>query len=335
MGVGAGVGRLTPALRQIAAYLLRGATLLFAASVACFALVSLSPIDPIQAYVQANPGVSQQSIARMEEFWGIGDPPAVRFFNWGRALLGGDFGISKIYRRPVLEVIGTRFRATLALMLAAWALSGALGFSAGCLMGMLNGRPADRIAKRACLFMCSVPTFWVGLVLLTVFSARLGWFPFGLSVPIGVAPQDVTILQRLRHLALPALTLSFLSFANIALHTREKLVDVLRSDYVLFARARGEGGWGILRRHGLRNIMIPAVTMQFSSFAELFGGSVLAENVFSYPGLGAAASAAGLQGDIPLLLGITLFSTLFVFVGNAIANAICALADPRTRGGAA
>jgi peptide/nickel transport system permease protein len=153
-------------------------------------------------------------------------------------------------------------------------------------------------------------------------------------VPIGVAAEDVTIWQRLHHLILPALTLSFLSFANIALHTREKLVDVLNSEYVLFAKARGESNLSILRRHGIRNILMPSVTMQFASFAELFGGSIFAENVFSYPGLGSAASAAGLQGDIPLLLGITLFSVLFVFAGNAIANALYTLIDPRTRAGA-
>jgi peptide/nickel transport system permease protein len=201
-------------------------------------------------------------------------------------------------------------------------------------MGVFNGRLVDRFLKRICLVMCSIPSFWIGLVFMVVFSVWLRWFPLGLSVPVGVAPEDVTIWQRLHHLVLPAMTLVFLSFANIALHTREKLIGVLRSDYVLFARARGERKWSILFRHGLRNVLIPAVTMQFSSFAELFGGSIIAENIFSYPGLGAAASAAGLQGDIPLLLGITLFSTLFVFVGNVIANVLCALIDPRIQKGA-
>ena len=122
-----------------------------------------------------------------------------------------------------------------------------------------------------------------------------------------------------------------MSFSNIALHTRQKLIDVLNSEYVLFARARGEGKWTILRRHGLRNILLPALTPQFASFAELFGGSVLAENVFSYPGLGSAVSAAGLQGDVPLLLGITLFSALFVCVGNMIADVLYCVIDPRIR----
>ena len=120
-----------------------------------------------------------------------------------------------------------------------------------------------------------------------------------------------------------------MSFANIAMHTREKLIDVMNSEYVLFAKARGEGLWKILTRHGIRNILLPALTLQFASFAELFGGSVLAENVFSYPGLGSAVSAAGLQSDVPLLLGITLFSTLFVCVGNMIANLLYGIVDPQ------
>jgi peptide/nickel transport system permease protein len=106
---------------------------------------------------------------------------------------------------------------------------------------------------------------------------------------------------------------------------------VLNSEYVLFARARGEGKWTILRRHGLRNILLPALTLQFASFAELFGGSVMAENVFSYPGLGSAVSAAGLNSDVPLLLGVTLFSALFVCVGNMIANLLYGIVDPQIR----
>ena len=110
-------------------------------------------------------------------------------------------------------------------------------------------------------------------------------------------------------------------------------MDVLESDYVLFAKARGESQWGIMKRHGVRNILLPAITLQFASFAELFGGSVLAENIFSYPGLGSAVSEAGLKGDVPLLLGITLFSALFVFTGNFIADMIYRVVDPRIREG--
>ena len=314
-------------------YLVRVVTLLIAVSIVSFILVSLSPVDPVQQYVGAVPNVSVEQREKIAEYWGLNDPPAERFMNWGKALLHGDFGTSLIYRRPVADIIKEKFSASLALMITAWIFSGLTGFAIGCLMGIFHGKWQDKILKKLCLTMCSIPTFWIGIVFLMLFSVKLGWFPMGMSVPQGVAAEVVTFLQRIHHLILPALTLSFLSFANVALHTREKLVDVLESDYVLFAKARGESRWSILKNHGFRNIMLPAVTMQFGSFSELFGGSVLAENVFSYPGLGAAASAAGMGSDVPLLLGITLFSALFVFTGNMLANIIYGIVDPQIREG--
>ncbi len=263
-------------------------TLLIAVSIISFILVSLSPVDPVQQYVGSVPNVSVEQRAKIAEYWGLNDPPVERFLAWGKSLLYGDFGVSLIYRRPVIDVIKEKFATSLVLMMTAWVFSGVMGFAIGCAMGIFNGKWLDKILKKFCLIMCSIPTFWIGIVFLMLFSVQLGWFPMGMSVPKGVPADQVTILQRIHHLILPALTLSFLSFANVALHTREKLVDVLESDYVLFAKARGESKWSILKRHGLRNIMLPAVTMQFGSFSELFGGSVLAETVFSYPGLGAA-----------------------------------------------
>lgn len=320
-------------LKTAGKYLLRMITLLAAVSVVSFILVSLSPVDPVQQYVGSVPNVSEAQREKIAEYWGLNDPPVRRFAAWAGSLLRGDFGVSLIYRRPVLDIIGEKFAASLALMMTAWVLSGLLGFGLGCVMGVFSGKWPDRILKKLCLIMCSIPTFWIGIVFLMIFSVRLGWFPMGMSVPAGVPADEVTILQRIHHLVLPAMTLSFLSFANVALHTREKLADVLESDYVLFARARGESRLSILKRHGLRNILLPAVTMQFGSFGELFGGSVMAENVFSYPGLGAAASAAGMGSDVPLLLGITLFSALFVFVGNLLANLIYGIVDPQIREG--
>lgn len=314
-------------------YFLRMITLLAAVSIISFILVSLSPVDPVQQYVGAVPNVSVEQREKIAQYWGLNDPPVERFIAWAGSVLHGDFGVSLIYRRPVIDIIGEKFGASLALMLTAWVFSGVLGFSLGCVMGMFNGRWPDRILKKICLIMCSIPTFWIGIVFLMFFSVFLGWFPMGMSVPAGVPADEVTILQRIHHLVLPALTLSFLSFANMALHTREKLVDVLESDYVLFAKARGESRWSVLKRHGLRNIMLPAITMQFGSFSELFGGSVLAENVFSYPGLGSAVAAAGMGSDVPLLLGITLFSAVFVFVGNMLANIIYGIVDPQIREG--
>lgn len=316
---------------RIIKYILRVLSLLFAVSVIAFTLVKLSPVDPIQQYIVSTGTVSPEQREELEEYWGIDEPPVKQFINWFEALLHGDMGTSLLYRQPVLNLIKEKFLNTLTLMICAWVISGIIGFSFGCVMGSTKDKLCDRILKKVCLFLCSVPTFWLGLVLLLIFSVYLGLFPIGFSSPIGVMNNDVSIWQQIHHLVLPALTLSLMSFANVALHTRQKLIDVLESDYVLFAKARGERGFTLIKRHGLRNILLPALTLQFTSFAELFGGSVLAENVFSYPGLGSLVSAAGLNSDVPLLLGITLFSALFVFTGNFIANILYGVIDPKIK----
>lgn len=311
---------------------IRMVTLLLAVSMIAFFLVSVSPIDPVQQYILGlGTTVSPEQRLELEAYFGVNEPPVERYISWLGEVLQGNLGESSIYRRPVADIIGERFLNSLALMACAWCLSGLIGFGLGCAMGMYKERPLDKVLKKLCYLLSSTPTFWLGLLFLLVFSVKLGWFPIGFSSPVGIAQDDVTLWQRLHHLILPAVTLSFASFANVALHTRQKLIDVLNSEYVLFARARGESESSILVRHGLRNILLPAVTLQFASFAELFGGSVLAENVFSYPGLGSAVSAAGLGGDVPLLLGITLFSALFVCVGNMIANLLYGVIDPQIR----
>jgi len=326
--------RLLRPAGRVALRLLRLAGLLLAVCVITFWLVELSPIDPVRAYIGADVmRVGPEQRAQIEAYWGLDRPPAERFLLWGRAALQGDLGTSMIYREPVADVVRERFLRSFALMAAAWLLSGLFGFAAGVWAAMKRGTWIDRAVTTYCYTLAATPTFWVGLLMLTVFAVWLGWFPIGLGVPAGVVAEDVTLADRLRHLALPALTLSLTGIAPIALHTRQKLLEVLDSDYVLYARARGERGWELVRRHGLRNIALPAVTLQFASFGELFGGAVLAEQVFAYPGLGQAAVAAGVQGDVPLLLGIVLISTLFVFAGNSLADAAYRWVDPRMRTG--
>lgn len=148
-----------------------------------------------------------------------------------------------------------------------------------------------------------------------------------------MAADEVSLADRLYHAFLPACTLGLTGISSIAMHTREKVIEILESDYVLYARARGESGWRLIFRHGLRNLLLPVITLQFGSISEIFGGSVLVEQVFSYPGLGQAAVTAGLGSDIPLLMGITLISAVLVFAGNAAADGLYRLVDPRLRKG--
>jgi len=319
-------------LRYLALKGLHGAVLLAGLAVLSFVLVSLSPIDPIRAYLgDAATRMSPEQKARIADRWGLNDPAPLRFSKWAGRLLVGDFGVSRIFNKPVLQVIGERFWVSLNLMVSAWLLSGLIGFGLGVLAGARRGSGLDRCIRLYAYILASTPAFWLGMVLLVVFSVKLGVAPICCASPVGVAYAEATLGEKVRHLALPALTLIIIGVANIALHTRQKLLEVLESDFALFARAQGETTWGIVRHHGLRNILLPAVTLQFASFSELFGGAVLAEQVFSYPGLGEATVLAGLRSDVPLLMGLVLFSAVFVFVGNTLADVVYRWVDPRIR----
>ena len=305
--------------------------LLFAVSIVTFALVSASPIDPLQANVgQAALGsMSEAQKEKLRSYWGVDTPPVQRYLNWAKDFIKGDMGTSLVYRQPVAKVIVVKLGNSLFLMGLAWIISGLLGFLLGVLAGVFKGKPIDKAIKGYSLVIASTPAFWLALLLLIVFGVWLRVLPIGLSVPIGVEASGVTFLDRVRHAILPALTLSITGISNIALHTREKMIQVMESDYVMFARARGESDFRILVPHGVRNILLPAMTLQFASISEIFGGSVLVEQVFSYPGLGQAAVTAGLGGDVPLLLGITLISAVIVFAGNLAADLLYAAVDPR------
>lgn len=306
---------------------------MLAVGLVVFALVSMSPIDPVQANVgqAAYVNMSEAKRAQLASYWGGDVPFWERFANWAGALLQGDMGTSLRFNAPVSEVIAHRAANSLALMGIAWLLSGALGFALGVAAGARRGGALDRVVRSYCFLLASTPTFWLGLLILMVFAVQLGWFPIGFSVPIGVSAAGVTLTDAVHHLVLPALTLSVTGVANIALHTREKVVDVLESDYVRFARARGESELSVIMHHGLRNVALPAVTLQCAFISEIFGGSVLVEQVFSYPGLGQAAVTAGLGGDVALLAGIALVSAALVFGGNLLANILYGVLDPRMR----
>ena len=321
--------------KYLARHIVRFALLMLAVGLVVFALVNMSPIDPVQANVgqAAYVNMSEAKRAQLASYWGGDVPFWERFANWAGALLQGDMGTSLRFNAPVSEVIAHRAANSLALMGIAWLLSGVLGFALGVAAGARRGGALDRVVRSYCFLLASTPTFWLGLLILMVFAVQLGWFPIGFSVPIGVSAADVTLAEAAHHLVLPALTLSVTGVANIALHTREKVVDVLESDYVRFARARGESELSVIVHHGLRNVALPAVTLQCAFISEIFGGSVLVEQVFSYPGLGQAAVTAGLGGDVALLAGIALVSAALVFGGNLLANILYGVLDPRMRVG--
>ncbi len=310
------------------------AVLLVLVSIAAFFLLSISPIDPLKTNVgQAALGsMSREQVERLEEYWGVNTPVAERFFTWAGDFLRGDMGVSLLYRRPVAEVIGEKLSNSIWLMAAAWLLSGAGGF----ILGIWPAGSGER-----CRSICD-----------GVFSCHgeyacilAGDGPADDLCRMAENPADrfkradrqqrgrSRYWREDRPCGSAGGSLSLTGISNIALQTREKMVEVMESDYVLFARARGDSEASIIFRHGVRNVALPALTLQFAAVSEIFGGSVLVEQVFSYPGLGQAAIAAGLGSDVSLLLGITIISAAIVFAGNTAANLLYGIVDPRIRRG--
>ena len=315
--------------------LLRLTSVLFAISIICFVLMAFSPLDPLLQYLGGESAVvSGEKAQKIAAELGLDQPYHIQYFRWIKKLFSGDFGYSSIYEYPVISIIKEKAGASMLLLFVSWLITGILGFTFGVIAALKEGKIADRIIKVYALAMASAPPYWVGLLLVLFFSIYLGWFPVGLSASINAARTQASFADVLSHLFLPALTLSLSGIAQMTLHVRQKLLDIFSTDYILFAKSRGEKTLMLFKNHGFRNVLLPAVTIQFASLGEIFGGSTLVEKVFSYPGLGSAIVAAGIKGDIPLLLGISLISSVFIFVGNFIADILCYFIDPRiSRGG--
>lgn len=316
--------------RDFVIAIFRVTTLVVAATFITFFLLYHSPINTIDAYI-GEKAISEAQKINIIAYWGLDESFFTQYTKWLNNILHGDFGVSIVYQRDVLPIIKESFFASFILMMSAWILSSIFGFIFGFIAALKENTIIDKIIKTASLLIASMPPFWFGLLLLMLFAIHLGLFPQGFSAPIGKLSADITLIDRLKHLFLPAIMLSVVGIAPIILHTREKVIEILKSDYILFAKALGKSRKNILFSHVVRNSIIPALTLQFASFGELFGGSVLAEKVFSYPGLGNATIRAGLGGDMQLLLAITLFISIFVFIGNFCANILYAKINPQIK----
>lgn len=311
------------ALGALASAIARLMALLLVTAAGTFVLLSFSPVDPIRAYIGNDLlHIPPEQYPLIAARWGLDLPLWERFLHWFSQMLQGDMGYSMLYNAPVSQVIGERFATSFALLLSAWLFSGIVGLAMGLTAGRYLNRWPDRFISTLSYVLASLPTFWIGLLLLSLFAVTLNWAPICCAWPPGSNAETATWGEKVRHLVLPMLALGLLGVGNIALHTRSRVAEVMNSEFIRYARAQGDKGWPLVNFHIVRHALTPAVCLQFASLGELIGGSLLAEKVFAYPGLGQATIDAGLRGDIPLLMGIVMFCAVLVFSGNSIANAL-------------
>lgn len=311
---------------------LRLAWLLPLALIGLFTLVSLAPVDPVQAYVGARVAlVGPEQRAAIAEAWGLGAPAPERFLRWLGNLARGDFGDSITYNASVAQLIASRAGASLTLIGSAFVLSLVLGFGLGLIAAATRDRLPDRLIRGAAVLLAVSPGFWVAILLIALFAVGLGVLPPCCAAPPGLTSAEVGWADRLRHLILPALALSVVGVSPLILHTRARAAAFLESPAARHLAAHGARPLPLALRWGARHALGPAATVHLAGAGELIGGSVLAETIFAWPGLGQATVRAATGADAPLLMGIALATLLIVFVGNLLADIVARLADPRLR----
>lgn len=293
----------------------------------CLALLIISllitslPIDPISHYVNGNVlAVFGEQKTRLIEQLGLNQSFFDQMFSFAHHLLSGELGYSYHQQESVSQIIWQRSRYSFFLMFLATLLSLFVGYGIGLYLGLNPQTMLSRIITQCALIINTVPSFWVGLILISFFAVKLAWLPIGGIAPLGVSPNSIDFYDQIPYFILPLSTLTLGLIAPIILHTKEKVMAVNQSEYVQYARLHGLSTLSIIRFHLLRNTLIPAIVIQLAGFSELFSGTVIIETVFNFPGIGQTLVQSGLSGDTPLLLGITLYCAIFVFIGNATAS---------------
>lgn len=290
-----------------------------------FALIHAAPGDPVTILVGDYPA-PEGYIEEVRREFGLDKPVVVQFAIYLSQLLTGDLGFSFAKRQPVAVVIGERLGATLVLTMTALAIATVLGVLAGLLAARYRGRVADRASQSFALAGFSVPEFWLGQVLIVVFAVGLGWLPAQNAGPIRGGGG---ILVALSYLVLPVAALSFRYLALVGRITRASLLENLRLDYVIAARARGASERRVLVRHALKNGAAPILTVVGYNFGLVMAGSVTIETVFGWPGIGRLLFESIGSRDYPVMTGILLIVSIMVVIANILTDLVHAVLDPR------
>lgn len=289
---------------------------LLAMSFAVYGLMGLMPGDPIDLMISADPKMTSADAERLRTLYGLDKPVTERYLNWLSAALGGDLGYSRLYAKPVLEVLGPALSKTLGLISTALALSLAIALPVGMLAALRPYGRLDYAVNFLAFAGISVPSFWLALILIILFSVTLGWLPPGGSGG-GL------------HMVLPVMSLTLASVGGHTRYVRAAMIEVLRQDYIRTARAKGAGPFRVVVKHALRNALLPVVTIVALDLGMLFSGALITETIFAIPGMGKLIFDAIMGNDFNLALVVLMLATGVTLAGNFLADVAYAWLDPR------
>lgn len=321
----------------IARRLLGAVPLLIGVATLIFFVLQLAPGDPTALFF--NPNVPPEILDQMRRNFGLDQPIHIQYLRWLASLARGDFGASLAQGRPVADILRDALPNTLILTGCALVLMFVIGILIGTVQAIRQYSLTDNLLSGVALFFYSMPSFWLALMLMLVFSLKAyqwGWpiaFP-----PTGVTSVDYDLLgpggriaDRLMHLVLPVTTLTLALAAGVARYTRGQMLEVIRQDYVRTARAKGLPERTVIGKHALRNSLIPVVTLLGLYLPFLFGGTVFVEKVFAWPGMGRVIVDAILQRDYPVVMATSFIFAALTILGNLMADVLYAVVDPRIR----
>ena len=295
---------------------------LFGGSIALFAILRFLPGDPVVVMLgsEYNPEVVEE----MRHELGFNKPAPIQYLDWIMGVLQGDLGRSYFLRRDVTDLLLARFPTTLMLASASLLVALLIALPAGVIAAVNKGRAVDHLCRLAALAGVSMPNFWLGLLLIMVFAVNLGWLP-----PGGFVSPQTDPVATIGHLILPAITIGTAYAATIARMLRSSMVDVLRREYVLVARAMGLRPRVIVWRDAFRNALIPTVTVAGFAFGYMLAGTIITEVIFNIPGVGRMLFESILARDYPLVQGIVLFNVALFVLANFLVDILYTLLDPR------
>ncbi len=307
--------------------LLQAIPVLLGISFLLFVLMHAMPGGPLAMYVQ-QPGMSKARLAELAAQMGLNKPIWAQYVQWLTGVLHGNFGYSYVYNVPATQMMLQRFPADMELVLTAFGISVIGSFALGIFGAVRQYSIWDHVVTVISYFGMAMPTFWLGVLLLILFAVDLHWLPSGGMVSNTAA---ASLGDRIRHLILPASTLAVFLIAQQGRYVRSAMLEVIRSDFVRTARAKGLGERVVMWRHALRNAMIPVVTVMILNVAFLFGGAVVTETIYSWPGMGLLFINAITQADYPVIMAIVSFLSVVIVFANIVADMLYGLLDPRVR----
>lgn len=291
------------------------------------------PGSPLQLLAGEDVGLlSSEAKAAVLARHGLDQPLWRQFTIYIGQLARGDLGYSYRQRRPIRAIILDRLPWTILLAGSALALSAVIGVIVGTLAAWRRGRISDLGTLSLFIFLDSMPSFWLGMILVALFAAHRRWFPvFGAQSPFADYTGWATVLDVLRHLALPLATLTLVTIAGLFIITRYATLEILGEQYITVARAKGLSEWRVIFRHALRNALLPVITVFMLSLGFVVSGATVIETVFAWPGLGRLMFEAVLQRDYPVLQATFMMVTVCVIAANLVADLLYPLVDPRVR----